>query len=60
VSTEQSALRFEIGHVLFIDIIDYSTLLITEQSELLSNLTALVRGTEQFRIAGCQRINSTT
>src|SRR5215471_7099979 len=44
-------LKFEIGHVLFMDIVGYSKLLITEQSELLRELTALVRDTEQFRIA---------
>ena len=32
---QQSGLRFEIGHVLFIDIVGYSKLLINEQSELL-------------------------
>jgi TolB-like protein/Flp pilus assembly protein TadD len=51
VSTEQPGLRFEIGHVLFIDIVAYSKLLITEQSELLRKLTAIVLQTEQFRIA---------
>src|SRR5947207_5253193 len=44
-------LRLEIGHVLFIDIIGYSKLLITEQSELLRRLTDVVRETEQFRFA---------
>src|SRR5437016_1942762 len=46
-----SNLKFEIGHVLFIDIIGYSRLLITDQSELLRKLTDVVRETEQFRIA---------
>src|SRR5438128_828333 len=46
-----SNLKFEIGHVLFIDIIGYSKLLITEQSELLRRLTDVVRETEQFRFA---------
>ena len=46
-----SNLKFEIGHVLFIDIIGYSKMLITEQSELLRQLTEAVRETEQFRIA---------
>src|SRR5260370_18606785 len=46
-----SDLRFEIGHVLFMDIVGYSKLLITEQSELLRELTGVVRETEQFRIA---------
>jgi predicted ATPase len=44
-------IQLEIAHVLFIDIVGYSKLLITEQSELLRNLNALVRGTEQFRSA---------
>ncbi len=42
---------FEIGHVLFIDIIGYSRLLINEQSEQLQTLKEIVRGTEQFRSA---------
>ncbi len=41
--------KFEIGHVLFIDIVGYSKLLINEQSELLETLKKVVRGTEQFR-----------
>src|SRR6266849_2057602 len=44
-------IQLEIGHVLFIDIIGYSKLLITEQSELLRRLSDVVRETEQFRIA---------
>src|SRR5436853_6872822 len=43
--------KFEIGHVLFIDIVGYSKLLITEQSEQLQTLKQIVRGTEQFRLA---------
>ncbi len=46
-----SDLKFEIGHVLFIDIIGYSKLLINEQSELIRELKEIVRGTEQFRLA---------
>src|SRR5437879_13009659 len=50
--TEPSAeVKFEIGHVLFIDIVSYSKMLITEQSELLQTLKQIVRGTEQFRLA---------
>src|SRR6476619_7019559 len=41
----------EIGHVLFIDIVGYSKLLITEQSEQIQKLKEIVRGTEQFRVA---------
>jgi len=41
-------LRLEIGHVLFVDIVSYSSLLISEQSELLGELNDAVRGTEHF------------
>jgi adenylate cyclase len=43
--------KFEIGHVLFIDIVGYSKLLISEQSEQIQKLKEIVRGTEQFRLA---------
>jgi TolB-like protein/Tfp pilus assembly protein PilF len=43
-------IRLEIGHVLFIDIVGYSQLLITEQSEQIETLRQIVRGTEQFRV----------
>src|SRR5205809_79611 len=43
--------KFEIGHVLFIDIVGYSKLLINEQSEQIQKLKQIVRGTEQFRLA---------
>src|ERR1041384_1169007 len=46
-----SEVKFEIGHVLFIDIVAYSELLITQQSEQLDTLKRVVRGTEQFRAA---------
>src|SRR5436190_21562752 len=46
-----SDVKLEIGHVLFIDIVGYSKLLITEQSELLQKLKEIVWGTEQFRQA---------
>jgi class 3 adenylate cyclase len=44
-------IRLEIGHVLFIDIIGYSKLLITEQTEQIQKLKEIVRGTEQFHLA---------
>src|SRR5438045_6285527 len=44
-------IQLEIGHVLFIDIVSYSKLLITEQSEQLQTLKQIVRGTEQFHLA---------
>jgi class 3 adenylate cyclase len=50
-SEQSSEVKFEIGHVLFIDIVGYSKLLITEQSELLQKLKEIVWGTEQFRLA---------
>ena len=43
--------KFEIGHVLFIDIVGYSKLLIHEQTEQLQKLREIVRATEQFRAA---------
>src|SRR6266704_4268263 len=46
--------KFEIGHVLFIDIVGYSKLLINEQSEQIQKLREIVRGTEQFRLADAQ------
>src|SRR5947208_8154117 len=46
-----SELKFEIGHVLFIDIVAYSQLLITQQSQQLDTLKRIVRGTEQLRSA---------
>src|ERR1700747_600125 len=46
-----SDVKLEIGHVLFIDIVGYSKLLITEQSEQIQTLRAIVRGTEQFKKA---------
>ena len=46
-----SDVKFEIGHVLFIDIVGYSKLLISEQSDQLQRLKQIVRSTEQVRIA---------
>jgi TolB-like protein/tetratricopeptide (TPR) repeat protein len=48
---DRSDVKFEIGHVLFIDIVGYSKLLITEQSEQIHTLKEIVRGTEQVRLA---------
>jgi TolB-like protein/class 3 adenylate cyclase/Flp pilus assembly protein TadD len=46
--------KFEIGHVLFIDIVGYSKLLINEQSEQVQTLREIVRGAEQFRLADAE------
>src|SRR6266513_2729055 len=50
-SVSSSDVKFEIGHVLFIDIVGYSKLLINEQSEQIQTLKQIVRGTDQFRLA---------
>jgi len=51
----KSDLRLEIAHVLFIDIVGYSKLLINEQRESLEELNQVVRGTEAFRAAEAAR-----
>jgi tetratricopeptide (TPR) repeat protein len=48
---EETNLRLEIGHVLFLDIVGYSKLLINEQSNQIQKLKEIVRGTEQLRLA---------
>jgi serine/threonine-protein kinase len=48
-------IELEIGHVLFIDIVGYSRLLINEQRALLDVLNQIVRGTEEFRSAETAR-----
>src|SRR5438477_3570303 len=50
MSTE-SDVRLEIAHVLFIDSVDYSKLLINEQRESLQELNQIVRGTSVFQSA---------
>ena len=50
-SESSQDVKFEIGHVLFIDIVGYSKLLINEQSEQIQTLKEIVRGTEQVRLA---------
>ena len=51
---DASNVKVEIGHVLFIDIVGYSKLLIHEQSEQIQKLKEVVRGTEQCRIADAE------
>ena len=50
-SDQSSEVKFEIGHVLFIDIVGYSKLLINQQTEQLETLKAIVRGTEPVQKA---------
>src|SRR3989442_1404503 len=49
--TQKSTLRLEIAHVLFIDIVGYSKMLIDEQSEAMEELNQMVRSTEAARAA---------
>src|SRR5216110_1389066 len=51
LSASSSEVKFEIGNVLFIDIVEYSRLLIDQQSEQMDTLRNIVRGTMQFRAA---------
>ena len=52
MSTSAGAgVRLEIGHVLFMDLVGYSKLLLDDQRELLERLTEIVRNTEQVRAA---------
>jgi TolB-like protein/class 3 adenylate cyclase/Tfp pilus assembly protein PilF len=44
-------LHLEIAHVLFMDVVGFSKLLINDQSEILSQLNQLVRNTPHFREA---------
>ena len=51
---ENASCHWKIGHVLFVDIVGYSKLLINEQSEMLEHLQAMVRGSEQVRAADAE------
>jgi TolB-like protein/class 3 adenylate cyclase len=48
---QKTQLRLEIAHVLFMDIVGYSKLLIDEQSEALQELNQIVRKTDAVRVA---------
>jgi len=45
----------KLGHILFLDIVGYSKLLIDEQKELVQELNLIVRETEQFRAAAAEQ-----
>ena len=47
----QASIQLQIGHVLFMDLVGYSTLLLDEQRQFQEQLTEIVRSTEQVRIA---------
>ncbi len=48
-SESGTSVRLQIGHVLFMDLVGYSTLLLDEQRQYHEQLTEIVRGTEQVR-----------
>lgn len=52
MSQDENEIELEIGHVLFVDIVGYSKLLINEQSELLEHLKKMVRGSAHVRAEG--------
>src|SRR6202171_2345122 len=47
----ESDAQLEIGHVLFMDMLGFSKLLVDEQSECSHRLNQIVRNTKQFRVA---------
>jgi TolB-like protein len=51
----KTEIQLEIGHVLFMDIVDYSTRLIDQQRALRDTLNQIVRSTSQFKAADATR-----
>ena len=49
-------LRLEIGHILFIDIVGYSRLLIEEQKQRLNQLTEIVLATATVRDSTAEQL----
>src|SRR5215470_7731540 len=49
--SESATVRLQIGHVLFMDLVAYSTQLLDEQRQYQQQLTEIVRGSEQVRSA---------
>ena len=47
--------KLEVAHILFIDVVGYSTLPGEEQSQAIAHLKELVQETRQFRAARCGR-----
>ena len=48
-NVQEPHLHLEIAHVLFMDVVGYSKLLVNEQREMMQQLNQLVRGTAQFQ-----------
>jgi TolB-like protein len=51
MAAAEEQIRLQIGHVLFVDIVGYSKLLVNQQSELLRELNEVVSRTNEFREA---------
>src|SRR6266446_8120236 len=47
--------KLEIAHVLNMDVVEYSTLLITEQSRVMGELTRIVKSSARFRRAEAEK-----
>jgi TolB-like protein/Tfp pilus assembly protein PilF len=54
-SIQEPHLHLEVGHILFLDIVGYSKLLVDEQKELVQELNQVVRESEQFRAAEAEQ-----
>ena len=52
---DKTDLEFEIAHLLLLDVVGYSKLLVNEQIELMQQLNRIVRETESFRRAEASR-----
>ncbi len=48
-NVQEPHLHLEIAHVLFMDVVGYSKLLVNEQREIMQQLNQLVRKTGQFQ-----------
>src|ERR671928_346555 len=48
-AAQESRLHLEIAHILFVDVVGYSKLLVNEQRDVVQQLNEIVRGTPQFR-----------
>src|SRR5207237_5846566 len=48
-ATQESRLYLETAHILFLDVVGYSKLLVNEQREVLQQLNEVVRAAPQFR-----------
>ena len=51
MSEGEANAKVEIAHVLTVDVVEYSKLLITEQTRVMAELTSIVKSTERFRLA---------